>query len=60
MKFDFNLRYLQAFLKGYGSVLNLLPKTNDEEELKKDFKVVGQDFWFIIRKEEVNLEGKQQ
>ncbi len=60
MKFDFNLRNLQAFIKGYGSVIDLLPKTKDEEELKKDVKNVGQDFWFVIQKEEIDFEGKQQ
>jgi len=54
-----NLKTLKYFIKGYGTVLNLLPKTNDKEEIKKDFQNIAQDFWFVV-KEEINFEGKQQ
>lgn len=52
-------RNLIHFIKGYGSVITLLPKIDDKEEIKKDFIAVGQDFWTIIKKEEIHLDRKQ-
>ncbi len=44
-------RDLKAFIKGYASVLNLMPNVNDKDELKKDTYNVGNDFWVVIKKE---------
>ncbi len=55
-----NLRDIENFIKGYGSILNLIPNLNDEISIKQDVKNVAQDFWFVIQKEETKLERKQQ
>ncbi len=47
------------FIKGYGSVLNLMPHMNDKENLKNDFITVGKDFWNIVKKEEIKFEGRK-
>jgi len=52
-------RNLIYFIKGYGSVINLLPNIDDKEEIKKDFKAVGQDFWTVVKKEEIYFGRKQ-
>ncbi len=45
-------KIFKYFLKGYASILNLYPRTNDYKGLKKDVNNVASDFWKIIEYKE--------
>ena len=50
-------RIIKNFIRGYGSVINLIPRTDDEDAIRKDIKAIANDFWFVID-ETISKEGK--
>ena len=52
-------RTFSYFLKGYSSILNLYPKTNDTEEIRKDVYNVASDFRFVVKTQEEKYEQQK-
>ena len=52
-------RTFTYFLKGYASILNLYPRTNDTEEIRKDVYNVASDFRFVVKTQEEKYERQK-